>query len=338
MTTPPTSLAPPASQDELYSIALRIREHQLAREWSLTELMRRHGGSEGLGSDKTFNKVLGRDFSEMKVEKKVGDFRAVLALLDELPTDEEHEEIYEDLSGPVKLRKALLKAMTSTSPARCVIVEGASGMGKTSALTVIRRVYGPRLVVLEATTAWDDRPNAFLVALLTALGDAAPPAGQAARLTRAVARLLEGRKCLCLEEAHHLGPRCLNVLKTLLNMTKSEAILFAIPTLLKRLEHAAYEEARQITGNRLAERVKLTKINPADVLTILTRRLPGLNGDTAKAAELLTVNAPRHGNLAFVREVVRRVIADLREAGHSSDAHVTYDDVQRAATAEIADR
>ncbi len=325
--------------DELYSIALRIREHQLARDWSLSVLMKRHGGSEGLGSDKTFNKILRQDFSEIDIEKKVVDYRTVLALLDELPTEETVEDVYDDLSGPVKVRRAMVKAMTSQTPARLVIVEGNSGMGKSCALNSVKRIYGARLLMIEASDTWGDRPNAFLASILIALGQSNIPINQFIRAQKVETLLKESRRGLLIEEAHHLGPKCLNVLKTLMNKTGCEAILFAIPTLLKRLEHIAYEEAVQLFTNRLAERIKLTAINKKDVEILLSRKLApwDLNGDLVQAAELLTANAPKRGNLAFVREVCRRVVSTLKEEGRQGEK-ITLGDITAAAEAEIQAR
>jgi type II secretory pathway predicted ATPase ExeA len=324
---------------EIQAAAVRINEHRELRGWSLSELLRRHGGSEGLGSDKTFNKLLNGDTNELNVPKHLINYRAVLCLLDETPLDEADEEVFEELSGPKKARKALLKAMTSQTPARLVIIEGASGMGKTSILKVVRRLYGARVFTVEATAAWNDSPNAMLLAIADALNDTGieTSRGQFARLKRVVYKLNEQRRCLAIEEAHHLGPKCLNVLKTLINQTKSEVVLLAIPTLLRRLEHAAYEEALQLTRNRLCERVRLTTLNLNDIKILLTRRLPapGLNGSLDRAAELLAQHAPRHGNLALVREVIRRVNAAIRD---DKTTKLDLPLIEQAVAAEIAVR
>ena len=43
-----------------------------------------------------------------------------------------------------------------------------------------------------------------------------------------------------IDEAHHLGPHCLNTVKTLVNTTPGEFILVAIPTLWNKLQAHAY--------------------------------------------------------------------------------------------------
>ena len=83
----------------------------------------------------------------------------------------------------------------------------------------------------------------------------------------------------------------------------------ALPTLWRRLERAAYEEVRQLLGNRLSERIKLGELREADVRKILIRRL---KIDDAKCAAALLKEARTRGNLGFVRAVCRRLeIMDL---------------------------
>ena len=128
-----------------------------------------------------------------------------------------------------------------------------------------------------------------------------------------VEKLAKGtrRRCLVIDEAHHMGVKCLNQLKTFINRTPGEFVLLTYPTLWKRLEQRAYHEARQLTGNRLAERIKL-KVLPEDVKKFIGRRVPlcvsTLNGRLDQVIELLATTAPRHGNFGFIREVCDRVL------------------------------
>lgn len=103
------------------------------------------------------------------------------------------------------------------------------------------------------------------------------------------------------------GPRILNTIKTLINQTPGEVMGLAMPTLWAKLERgAAYEECRQLTGNRLSERVKLAPINRGDLAKFVGRRLPGLNGALAQAVALVEAHAKGRGNLAFARQVCKR--------------------------------
>lgn len=333
----PTTSASSKTTEELYTLASLIEEIRNAKGWSLAELMRKHA-SNGLGSDKTFNKILRRDFSEMKIEDKAVSYRHVLNLLQDVGEEAAEEPVFSDLIGANAVRKGVTRAMISTTVARVGVIEGESGMGKTSCLQVIHHIYGKRIVQTEARGAWHDRPSALLGQILEDLGEQPGPRNAVIR-QRAVERALRAsRRCLVIEEAHHLGPRCLDVLKAIINQTKTEVIMAAIPTLLKRVEREAYEESLQLFRNRLAFRVVL-RLHKADIEDLLRRRLPvpGLApDDLPKAAELLKLNAPKHGNLALVREVCRA----LREtwAEEKLTRPVTLADLTAATQSEISAR
>lgn len=340
-----TKLTP--AQADLLQTARVIREHQLSREWSMAQLMRHHGGSEGLGSDKTFGKILSSDFSEMNVDKKLDDYRRVLNLLEDTAGQVEDgpEPVYGEFFHAAQVRAGLVRAMSTNTMARVGVVEGESGMGKSSILAVVRGIYGKRIIEVQARRAWNDSPSAFLGQVLIDLGEE-PGGSNATRRQRKVEQVLSTRRtCLAIEEAHHLGPRCLDVIKSITNVTRTEAVLFAIGTLLKRVETAAYEETKQLFTNRSAFRVRL-KVHRADIVLMLKNRLPapGLIGGTEKetdallidAANLLEANCKKLGHYAFVREVCRRLRDTWRE--ESLTRSVTYNDVTAAAEAEVATR
>ena len=333
-------MSTPTPQADLHQVATIINEHKLSRGWSMTELMRHHGGSEGLGSDKTLNKILAHDFSEMKVEKKLEDYRRVLNLLQDTANSAEEgpEPVFGEFVGAALVRAGLVRAMNTTTMARIGIVEGDSGMGKSSILAVVRGIYGKRIVEVQARRAWNDSPAAFLGQILRDLGESEGKGRAVARQRKAEEVLATRRTCLAIEEAHHLGPRCLDVLKTLINVTRTEAVLFAIPTLLKRVETEAYEETKQLFTNRNAFRVRL-KVHAQDIKLMLTQRLPveiADQQDLQDAVSVLVANCGKHGHYAFVREVCRRI----RETWHEEKLSrpVTLADVMTAAEAERAGR
>ena len=110
-----------------------------------------------------------------------------------------------------------------------------------------------------------------------------------------------------IDEAHHLGPHCLNTVKTLVNTTPGEFILVAIPTLWNKLQAHAYQEAKQIATNRLSERVKLT-LDEADIRTYLSKKFKDASAaDLKVAAKIIRPNALLAGNYAFVRDVAREM-------------------------------
>lgn len=208
----------------------------------------------------------------------------------------------------MRLRRAFLSVVKATGTNRVLIVQGESGVGKTTAVGLLRGKYGTgRIGYVEASDVWADSPNAFLGAILRALGVAELPAGRVQRLEDVQARLSLSRRCLVVDEAHHLGPHCLNTVKTLVNTTPGEFILVAVPTLWNKLQAHAYQEAKQIATNRLSERVKLA-LDEADVRTYLGKRFPdAAPADLKVAARIVRPSALLAGNYAFVRDVAREL-------------------------------
>jgi hypothetical protein len=76
-------------------------------------------------------------------------------------------------------------------------------------------------------------------------------------------------------------------------------------TLWRRVERVAYEEVRQLTGNRLAERITLA-LHENDVQRVLEGRLKLGKADLKKAVETCMKEAPLRGNHGFIREVCKR--------------------------------
>ena len=264
--------------DECTALAVRVRDYQTSRSLTFAALQKK---LPGIGSDRTFNRILNGDFSQLDLEQQLANYRAVVALIESLgDTKEVTEPLYDDLTPVVALRKALIEAMREGGNARLVLLEGDTGMGKTSARKVLLEKFGQRLLWIESTVAWNDSPMAMLGSVLLAMGVKNPPLNIMWRLNEVTERLNAQRIALIIEEAHHLGPKCLNLCKTLINATPGEFVLLALPTLWRRLERDAYEEVRQLTGNRLAERIKLPGLRESDVKKFLTRRIPGMADPT----------------------------------------------------------
>jgi hypothetical protein len=314
---------------ELRDLARQVRDWQVAKELSDTGLVKKF---TGLGSTKTYKRILDGDLAELDLEKQLTNYRAVWTLLESLGDDEgEDEELYPDLSPTVQLTRVALEVIKERGIARFVLMLGDTGTGKSSARKVILQKYGQRFLWIEANVVWKDSPAAMLGAILAALGERYLPSAGVERLTRVEQRLIESRVGIFIEEAHHLGPRCLNLVKTLINRTPGEFFLLAKETLWRRLELGAYEEAKQLTKNRLAERIYIRGVNPGDARKMLERRVNFENGDLKSAVKLLTDRA-KYGNLAFVRETIKRV-NDLADG-----SPVTIDLFSAAVTAEADSR
>jgi DNA transposition AAA+ family ATPase len=298
--------------DELRDIAGKVKAYQEANKLADNALVRLF---PDLGSTKTYTAILAADLDELNLERQLTNYRLVLALMESGAEKRggRDEELYDDFVGVARCKKVLLETMPQRSIARLIIVEGDTGAGKSSVRTLITAKYQGRILNIEATVGWGDSPGAMCNAILKACGVKEVPPSIYERTEKVIELLAEGsrRRCLMVEEAHHMGVRCLNLLKTLINRTPGEFVLLTYPTLWARLEQRAYHEARQLTGNRLAERIRL-QVDAADVKKFVSRRVPNavktLNGKFDQVIQLLVARAPRHGNLGFVREVCDRVL------------------------------
>lgn len=290
-------------EEELIETAAKIAAWGEAHGMSRAQLVRNF---TDLGSEKSFRDISNGDLEGYNAENQLTKYRAVCATMAELADQGGEENIFDDLGTVVKLRKAFLGVVKAAGTNRVLIVQGESGVGKTTAVGLLRGKYGSgRISYVEASDVWADSPNAFLGAILRALGMTELPAGRVQRLEEVQARLAISRRCLVIDEAHHLGPHCLNTVKTLVNTTPGEFILVAIPTLWNKLQAHAYQEAKQIATNRLSERVKLT-LEESDIRTYLAKRFPKAGPAELKvAAKIIRPSALLSGNYAFVRDVAR---------------------------------
>ena len=298
-------------ESELVETAAKIAAWGESHGMSRAQLVRNF---TDLGSEKSFRDISAGNLEGYNAENQLTKYRAVYATMEELANQGGEERIYDDLGTVVKIRRAFLGVVKATGTNRVLIVQGESGVGKTTAVGLLRGKYGTgRISYVEASDVWADSPNAFLGAILRALGVTELPAGRVQRLEEVQSRLGISRRCLVIDEAHHLGPHCLNTVKTLVNTTPGEFILVAIPTLWNKLQAHAYQEAKQIATNRLSERVKLT-LDEADVRLYLAKRFTrdgardsGCGADLKIAAKIIRPAALLSGNYAFVRDVAREL-------------------------------
>ena len=294
---------------ELIELAGKIREWQTAREWSDTHLC----AEFDIGSTKTFNALReGRLEGYDTEDRWLPAYRQAWNLIEARGDGADEIPVYDDLTPAVRLRAALTEAMRERGTDRVIILEGDPGAGKTFAKESARNRFGARIVCAEAAQTWKESMNAMLADLLRALG-VQPPVSAAEKLEKLIERLNAQRRCVAIDEAHHMGPQGLNIVKTIVNRAPGEVLLMGLPVLLTRLELDAYQEARQIIHNRLSERITLTGAEPADVERLLAR-LGAIPPAAAKAA------APQVARLATGRGLLKFAVRVARRAAREGVA------------------
>jgi len=318
MSTPNT----PEALAEIAALAKRIEAYRAEKKWTQVRLLREFSG---LGSSKVWWSVLEGKLDELAIDDTwLPEYRAVIALIEaESENAAATEDLYDDLLPVSELARVVSPLFRTDSNDRVVIVQGEPGSGKTTAARMIARRFASQIMMIEAADAWGDSPAPLLGAILRRFGVQNLPPGAAVRLDDCLTRMSSSRRILFVDEAHHLGPRSLNTIKTLINQTSWGVVLLCIPTLWRKLERGAYEEARQLTTNRLAERVKLSCPVERDVSRMLDRRLPGMDKQLASlAVKLICKEAQTHGGLSFVRDVLKRLAqADLSALTREDIAH-----------------
>lgn len=289
----------------------------------------------GLGSPKTWARILAGDCDGINVAAKLPDYRGVLAALETESRVQACEELYPDLAGAQETELAVLRLMHHRGKDRFILIEGGSGSGKTSALDLL--AAGPAsgcMIRAEADETWKSL-RAGIRHLLEAL--AVPEAKIPAETGRMMDLLVEtvarrGRIIIALDEAHHVTGQFLNLAKTLLNRTECMLILAGMATLFQKLRANASQEAGQLFHNRLFCRVRLTGPDKAGARVWLARRLGGegrwKDGTLAAIAE----RAIHCGHWSYLR----RVVVQLHANGTADPDDAALLGAAEAAAREIA--
>lgn len=295
---------------ELRDLACRIHAWQEREGMKTPQLIREF---RGVGSERTFRDLREGKVDRYDVEQQLANYRAVWAEIEARDERAAEEPIYDDLSTVQAVRMATLRAMRNSGINRVVIATGGSGVGKTTAKKWLIQRYGSRVQAVDALDIWADRPGEMLGSILKMTGTSGLPSSASERYDRVVEYLRRTRRCLAIDCGHHMGPHCVNTVKALVNSTPGEFLLLAMDTLWHKLESVAWQEARQISTNRLCERVRLRLTNE-DVTRYLVHAFPRAEAAQLKAASaVIRPPAENAGNLLFVRDTVeqcRDMLAD----------------------------
>lgn len=325
MSTTPTETAND-NASELRRVATNIETYRADLGTPKAQLLRAH---PDLGSDKTYNKIVAGDLAQLDIESWLEKYQRAWNAIQH---DEQSADagLIESLSAPVELCRAYLEYRNTRGNDRFLPVLGDSGLGKTSAVAVLRaKPYGGNIYELEACDVWKDKHGRgtaapLLIAIAERLGMTDLPGGKSKLLKLVLNKLRERRICLAIEEAHHLCPQGINTLKALINLTPTFIIVTAIPLLWERLagSKAAWAECKQLTGNRLAEKIVLT-LNRGDVELCIADcardrvKAAALDDLVKKTTDKLLSEAVSRGNLKFVSKVCASF---AREVGKGQDA------------------
>lgn len=293
-----------AVQSELHELALEAKKHQEKLGLSDSKFIKQF---RGLGSTKTYNKVLKQDWQQVNVEGWLDRYKDAVAMMDgDEPSDNSRDPIYTNLTSVILLKEALIEAMNKTGHDRVVMMFGDTGSGKTTAGKYLYERWDNNSVWVEASEVIGDKIGPFLGEVLKALGHRNPPISRVERYHKIITVLKRRKRTFFIDEAHHLGPSCFNVVKSLVNQTPGEFVLLAMPTLWRRMERKAWEEVRQLKGNRLSAKIDLGQLSHKDVEKFIRQMCPETNGFLTEAVLKIKDLCSEYGNLAFVKAVCIR--------------------------------
>jgi hypothetical protein len=303
----------------LRQLAVQAHDYQLQRDWTDTRLCKEIAH---LGSTKTFKRILNPTdaLEELTIETQLRNYENAITLIEAKSSkDLPPEPVYEDFRNIKAVLRAVASGLKEESISRFVCVEGENGTGKDSSLITMHKRWPRVIVPVEANELWRDSLAIPLADLINTLGvkrrneegeGFRMPMFPAQRYEILVEELRKRKVALAVNEAHSMGPRGLNLFKTLINETPAVIVFFCIPVLLNRLIKTGYEEAAQLFGNRLCQRVRLETPAADEIITYFERR--GIRFEnTLTANELanrLEEEAPSYGNWAFVKRTARKAV------------------------------
>jgi len=309
-----------AEEQALKSLAEEVKDYQDSKGLSDSALCKKFAE---LGSTKTYKRILDGDFNEMDVERQTLAYREAIAQIKaEIEAGEIPEPTYDDFPDYITTRQAVVAAMNESGTDRLVMVQGPSGSGKTTIGNLLRKRWS-KAIATEADPTWTRSVYVMMADMIRSMNpierdnSGQIPSDINERKNKILDFFKARKRILIIEEAQHLGIPGLDMVKTLINQTETVIVLLALDTLMNKLERVvAYEQARQLTRNRLKERIKLRMPGKDWVGEFLKRR--GVNFVDEKTANTCALNlasdAESYGRWKFVNLVCRQARRDSQGA------------------------
>ena len=312
---------------KLRQLAAEVKAYQVERGWSDARLCKEIAS---VGSSKTYKRILdpNDDLDQLSIENQLKNYQSAVDIVQnrrqkDRPAELEYDDFANCRNAYAAVMRASLEDMENV--ARLVIIEGNTATGKDTVKRYLLRKFPANAVEIEATELWKS-PTTPLLTIYGALSivrqadketreQPKPPRHPRDILNEIVNELKERKLILIVNEAHHMGVPGLNIFKTILNLTPTIVVFECIPALLTRLLGTNYEEAVQLTGNRLCERVYLSSPIAGEILLMLDRRGVAFDNIETRndAANRIAADAPAFGNWRFVSQIVRKLYEQTKK-------------------------
>lgn len=320
---------------ELQQLARRVETFQREQKWSDTRLARE---VPQIVSTKPYRNILKGVFAELNIENQLARYRAALKRIEALRTKVKIEEPeYRSFQNITESLSAIEDALLEDSLARFVPIVGESGTGKSTVRNIVVADHKQITMSFDAHDHWNGSlqcsSNAAIAAYNTTRSGAIKAHPQ--RPTISVDNLIAGiggqQLILFIDEAHHLGPRGLNMLKSLINSCPRLVVVAPfIPYLLKQLLRNNFEECRQLFLNRMCQRVDLPSPPAEEIQQLLEARGVRLPENCDAWMENLALESKSYGNWRFINKFCRAARAGEKRT-MTADDFTTARDIARAA-------
>jgi hypothetical protein len=294
---------------------------------------------QGSDSDRTFSDAKLSVSETVWYRIKTGKYQADdhTRVLKKLTNDLSAILDNEALTGSIRSAKILpLSHITDSRDAlnmafsadrnRIVIVLADTGGGKTMIAKSIARDFSSRTAFVEATESWRKSYLAGIQGISRGVGLDEPSKNTRQAEFELLAHLEKYPRIIVIDEGNYFGSACLNLVKAIVNKTRSIVVILAMPVLWKFITRESQQEARQLR-NRAAAILEFTIIKPADVAIAMTESVPNwgtLNGSASKAVKEVADAANAFGLWNTVFSIAEFIVDEC------GDGDLTLDIVTKA--------
>lgn len=195
---------------------------------------------------------------------------------------------------------------------RLVVYLGDTGAGKTKLVSLLREKHLSNIVALEATESWRDSYSSPVFALCEALNLPETPSSVREAEELAINALVESPRILVMDEGHHCGKPALNLLKLVLNRSRSRVVVLAMPQLWDQMQKKAWYEAAQLR-NRTYAKVTVTQIGVDDAKLFLAAKLRDYATLDSAAAKEVVALARTAANKFGLYNTLQRICDEVAE-------------------------
>jgi hypothetical protein len=211
---------------------------------------------------------------------------------------------------------------------RLVIALADTGGGKTMIARSIARDFPSRVASVEATESWRNSYLAGIAGIAAVCGIEKLPNNSRLAEEKLFEELNARPRIIVIDEGNYFGSSCLNLVKAILNKTRSIVVILAMPVFWNFICNKARQEARQIR-NRTAALLEFGKLRASDVRSAMEKSVPewhSLNDSSTVAVNEITAAANNFGLWNTVFSVASFITQE------SAGATVTLDIVRSAIT------